>query len=153
MSSSVDAARSGLDSVLGHFVDLTADQRSIVAQLHRLIVEVADEVEATPVVVETKWGQPSLRAARPGASTPLRIAVTDDGDVALLAHCQTSVMPGLQDRSGEAFRFDGNRGVLFATTEDLRSDLLRTAIAHALTYHHRPGPPSSSVHTPERTRS
>ncbi len=153
MRTSVDAAGLELDAVLDHFVELTAEQRSIVTQLCRLIVEVGDELGVGPIVVETKWGQPSLRSARPRMSTPLRIAVTDDGDVALLAHCQSSVMPGLRDRSAEAFRFDGTRGVLFATSDEIRPNLLRTAVEHALTYHERPGPPASSVHSPERTRS
>ena len=86
------------------------------------------------------WGQPSYRSARRSESTPVRLGWTDDGDTALLAHCQSSVIPTFREAHGADFRIEGNRAVLIGPgdpLDDRREAALAELVRHALTYRRR----------------
>ncbi len=117
------------------FAGFPDEHRPMLDSLRSLVFEVADEVGAGPLNEELKWGQPSYRSARPRESTPIRLASTADGEfVALLAHCQSSVIPDFRAMFPADFRYDGDRAILFRPEEDLQPDRLRLCIEHALRY-------------------
>ncbi len=123
------------DRVAEAFAGFPDEHRATLDSLRSLIFDVADEVGAAPLTEELKWGQPSYRSARPRESTPIRLASTADGDfVALLAHCQSSVIPDFRAMFPADFRFDGDRAILFRPGEDLQPNRLRLCIEHALRY-------------------
>lgn len=108
------------------------------AELRALIFAVADEVDAAPLTETLKWGQPSYQSVRPRESTTIRLGVTGDGDVALFFHCQSSVIPSFREQFGSAFRYEGNRAVLFGVDDPMPHDTVRLPIEHALCYRRRP---------------
>lgn len=109
--------------------------REHLLRLRALVFDVADEVGAAPVQEVLRWNQPSYLSARPRASTAVRLAPTRDGEhVALLVHCQSSVIPEFRARFPDDFRYDGNRAILFRPGEDLQADKLILCIGHALRY-------------------
>ena len=71
MAEPSSAARAWLDAA-------PASDRVRLERLHALVLDVADEVGAAPVIEETKWGQPSFRASNGKESTPVRLAWDDD---------------------------------------------------------------------------
>ncbi|GHA59542.1 hypothetical protein GCM10008927_26370 [Amylibacter ulvae] len=78
-----------------------------------------------------RWGQPSYISP---IGTALRIGVPKSGGFGLFTHCQSNVISNFTQTFGPDFRFDGNRGVLFETENDIQPDKLRLMIEHALTY-------------------
>lgn len=104
------------------------------AQLRRLIHQVAFDVEAWPLVEEMRWGQPSYRSPHGNESTPVRIGWTADDDVALLTHCQSSVVAEFRAAFGDRFRFDGDRAVLVGESDVASIDELTDFVSRALTY-------------------
>ncbi len=107
---------------------------AIAERLRDLIHHVAFEVDAWPLVEELKWGQPSYRSPHGNESTPVRIGWSGSGDVALLAHCQSSVVPEFRAAFGDRFRFDGDRAVLVGESDVGRLDELTEFVSRALTY-------------------
>lgn len=103
-------------------------------RLRDLIHRVAFDVDAWPLVEELKWGQPSYRSPHGNESTPVRIGWTKRDDVALLTHCQSSVVPEFRAAWGDRFRFDGDRAVLVGKAETARIDELTEFVTRALTY-------------------
>lgn len=128
------------DAVAAWWDGVPAEHRGRLAQLDRLISEVADEHDATPLVVELKWGQPSYRSPHGNESTPIRLGWTDDGDVAMMTHCQSKVIPEFREAHGDSFRIDANRAVLIGHGDEIgerREAALAELIRHALTYRRR----------------
>ncbi len=103
-------------------------------QLRTLIHEVAIDEDAWPLVEEIKWGQPSYRSPHRNESTPVRLGWTRSGEVALLTHCQSRVIPEFRRAFGDRFRFDGDRAVLVDPAGELYDAELAELIRHALTY-------------------
>ena len=102
--------------------------------LRTLIHRVAFDVGAWPLVEELKWGQPSYRSPHGNESTPVRIGWTKSDDVALLTHCQSSVVPEFRAAFADRFRFDGDRAVLVRPSDIARVDELTEFVSRALTY-------------------
>ncbi|MDW3218251.1 MAG: DUF1801 domain-containing protein [Acidimicrobiales bacterium] len=124
-------------AVADWLADVPDDVRECVDRLRSVVHRVAWEEGAWPLVEEIKWGQPSYRSPHARESTPLRLGWTDTGDAALLAHCQSRVIPDFRDAFGDRFRFEGNRAVLFGSVADVHEAELAELIRHALTYRRR----------------
>ncbi|MEO1056065.1 MAG: DUF1801 domain-containing protein [Actinomycetota bacterium] len=106
----------------------------LVERLRNLIYRVAFDVDAWPLVEELKWGQPSYRSPHGNESTPVRLGLTAGDDVALLTHCQSSVVPEFRAVFGERFRFEGDRAVLVSDADAGHIDELADFVGRALTY-------------------
>ncbi len=108
------------------------DARKGAEALRALIYEVAASLPDCPEPTEClRWGQPSYVTPK---GTALRIGIPKEGGFGLYAHCQTTVISDFAQTSGQAFTIQGNRGVLFRSPADIKPDLLRQMIAHALMY-------------------
>lgn len=106
--------------------------RSGLIRLRALIYEVAGANSKIGVVTETlKWGQPSYQAT---SGTPIRLGIPKVGGYAVFAHCQTSVISDFRNIVGDKFTYDGNRAVVFSTTDDPRLDEVALLFNRALTY-------------------
>ena len=108
--------------------------RDLAERLRSLVYSVAREEAAWPLIEELKWGQPSYRSSHGNESTPVRLGWTDDGEMAVLTHCQSSVIPEFRDAFGDQFRYEGNRAILLAPDDDFDEVVLSEALRHALTY-------------------
>lgn len=74
---------------------------------------------------------------------PAQLVGKSPEHVALLVHCQTSLVNAWRDRFGDAFTYDGTRALHVPLDAPLNQDALRHAIAMALTYR-RPAPETAS---------
>lgn len=104
--------------------------------LRQLILEIAStDPRIGPVEETLKWGQPSIAPVHRNIGTPIQLGETKDGDIGLFVHCQTTVISEFRSMHGDAFKFDGNRAILFPTGSELPLDALAPLIKRALTYH------------------
>jgi hypothetical protein len=78
-----------------------------------------------------RWGQPTYIAPK---GSMLRIGTVKSGDVALFAHCQTTIISDFAAQFGADFQIEGNRAVVFSTLSDVQPEKLRFMISHALCY-------------------
>ena len=113
--------------------------RATLLGLRDLIYDVAATTEGVGRLEETlKWGQPSYLTPETKSGSTLRIGATKDGRHAgLYVHCQTDILSSFRDRFPDAFRYQGERAILFMSGEDLQAEKLKLCIAHGLTYHAR----------------
>ncbi|KPA21925.1 hypothetical protein shim_18100 [Shimia sp. SK013] len=103
--------------------------------LRDLICDTAAETGALPIEESLKWGQPSFAPPKRDG-TPIRLGWSADAPdrIAMLVHCQTTVVEAWRERFGDAFTYDGSRALFVPLDAPLDTDALRHAIALALTY-------------------
>ena len=96
----------------------------------------ASETPGVGRIDETlKWGQPSYLTPETKSGSTLRLGATQDGQVALFTHCQTTIMSDFRSVFGSEFDFDGNRALHLDPQASLPEEPLRMLVASALTYH------------------
>jgi len=108
--------------------------------LRALVFEVAAATEGVGPIEETlKWGQPAYLTAKSKSGSTIRIDAVKarPGQYALYVHCQTTLVGDFRALYRDAFRFEGNRALVFDARQALPADALRHCIALALTYHRR----------------
>lgn len=120
------------------FARFSEPARSGLLQIRRVIFETARATPEVGHLQETlKWGQPAYLTPHSKSGSTLRLGAPKSGGFAIYAHCQTSIVPAFRDAFGNAFSYDGNRGVMFDETAKIEPEKLRPLILHALTYHLR----------------
>ncbi|WP_332688201.1 DUF1801 domain-containing protein [Devosia sp.] len=103
--------------------------------LRQLIQDTAAATDGVGPLEETlKWGQVSYLTSQSGSGTTVRIG-TDKatGQPAIYVNCQTDLLSRYRTLYPDAFRYDGNRGVVLGAAPDKAA--LRHVVALALTYH------------------
>ena len=120
-------------------------------RLRWLIFDTASATEGVGEIEETlKWGQPAYLTSNPRSGSTIRIdCVKPDGlQYAMYFHCQTNLVATFREIYPVTFRYDGNRAILFKTSDRIDEDALRHCVALALTYHLRNArhPVSGSAH-------
>ncbi|HEX2816555.1 MAG TPA: DUF1801 domain-containing protein [Phenylobacterium sp.] len=114
------------------------DLRAALLGLRRLILETAAETPGVGALTEAlRWKQPSYLTEQSGSGTTIRIdAVKGSADnYALYVNCKTTLLEGYRHLYPDAFRFEGNRALVFSTKAPPPEAALRHCIALALTYH------------------
>jgi hypothetical protein len=96
--------------------------------LRELIARESDGLEVQECL---RWGQPSYIAPK---GSMLRIGIAKSGDVAIFAHCQTTIISDFAAQFGADFQIEGNRAVVFSNTSDIQPEKLRLLVSHALRY-------------------
>jgi hypothetical protein len=112
--------------------------RAKLSRLRALIFDTAAATEGVGKLTETlKWGQPSYLTALTKSGSTIRIDAAKDGSgrYAMYVNCQTNLVESFRRRYPDAFRYEGNRAVVFDANDDIPVDELRHCIALALTYH------------------
>lgn len=99
--------------------------------LRHLILDTAAGLDLPDVQESLKWGQPSYTTAK---STPIRLGVAKTGDIAILTHCQSSVIPDFRALFPEDFQYDGNRALILGRNGTVPARQLRLLIQAALAY-------------------
>lgn len=112
------------------------EARDGILALRALIFDVADRTpEVGPLDESLKWGQPAYLPRRPRTGSTLRIGLHKSARFALFAHCQTTIISNYAQTFPAWDRIEGNRAVLFDTSEGIEPERLSHLIRHALTYH------------------
>ena len=107
--------------------------------LRQLILETADSTVGVGDIEETlKWGQPSYITSESRSGSTIRIAPTGSKsphDYAMYFICHTNLVESFENIFGDAFTYDGKRGLLFSVSKKIPENELRECVAWALTYH------------------
>lgn len=109
-------------------------------ELRNLIRATAQQTEGVgPLEESLRWGQPAYLTSQSGSGTTVRLGwkPSTPDEIAVLVHCQTSLVSDLRGSLVPALRFDGTRGVVLAVDEPLPEGPLRLFVEAALTYHLR----------------
>ena len=118
-----------------------APVRAALLDLRGLILETAAATPGVgPLTEALRWKQPAYLTERSGSGTTIRIdglKGSADG-YALFVNCKTTLLDSYRHLYPDAFRFDGQRALIFSTTAPPPRDALRHCIALALTYHRKP---------------
>ena len=122
-------------NVAAAFAAFPEDARPALLNLRALIFETAAERGVGRVLECLKWGQPAYLTPETKAGTTIRLGVAKTGELAILTHCQTRVVPEFQALFPDDFTYDGTRAVHLPAQGDLPVEKLRLLIAAALTYH------------------
>ena len=113
--------------------------RAQLLTLRRLILETAADTDGVGAIEETlKWGQPSYLTSETRSGSTIRIApasAKSEYDFAMFFICNTNLVSTFQSMFGDAFRYEGNRALLFSVGDTVPTDELRQCVTMALTYH------------------
>ena len=113
--------------------------RRRLAALRTLVFEIAERTDGVGRLTETvKWGQPSYLTEETGSGTTVRIDRLKTGDgYAVFFHCQSGLVDTFRQLYPEAFKFEGDRAIVFDMNEAPPPRELGHCIALALTHHAR----------------
>jgi len=110
-------------------------QKTAIA-LRDLIFDVAAQTpQAGPIEETLRWGQPAYLTSQTKSGSTLRIGVMKTGEVAIFAHCATTIISTYAATFPDMDRIEGNRAVVFENANALVPERLRLLIRHGLTYH------------------
>jgi hypothetical protein len=112
--------------------------RAALLDLRRLILETAAATPGVgPLTEALRWGQPSYLTEQSKSGTTIRIdAVKGSADAyALYVNCKTTLLESYRHLYPDAFRFEGQRALVFSAQAKPPEAALRHCIALALTYH------------------
>ncbi|HHG90101.1 MAG TPA: DUF1801 domain-containing protein [Devosia sp.] len=137
LNSSARNERFHSDEVAQNYAAWPDEIRHGALELRRLIFAVCGATEGAGKLVETlKWNVPAYLTEKPKSGTTLRVeAQPGAGTYGLFVPCQTSLIEQCRDLYADIFRYEKNRGLIFAPNETLPEPELRHFIAMALTYH------------------
>lgn len=128
------------DSVRSAYASYDGQVLAGLLRLRELVFDVAREIpEVGPIREELKWAQPSF-LTRPRIGSTIRIDAVNanrPGSFAMYFICSTNLVDRFREMFGDAFRYEGNRALIFEDLETLPETELRECIAMALTYHLR----------------
>jgi hypothetical protein len=111
--------------------------RAKLLALRRLILATAERIDGVGAVVETlKWGEPAYRpsSTRMGSTVRIGWKPAKPAQYAMYFHCKTTLVETFRTLFPDAFRFEGNRAIVFDIDADLPGDAVRVCIEAALTY-------------------
>lgn len=122
------------------FQDYPAALRKKLDRLRDMIFEVATETEGVGPLEETlKWGSPSYLTCETQSGTTVRIDRIgwQKEKYGIFVHCQSGVLDQFRAAFGNDFNYDGNRGLILDSKDELPEEAVRHFIWLALTYHIR----------------
>lgn len=109
-------------------------------RMRELIYEVAVETEGVGPLSETlKWGSPSYLTDETQSGTTVRIdRISCQKDkYGVFVHCQSGVMEQFKSAFGDGYNYDGTRGIVLDSKDEIPEEAVRHFIWLALTYHLR----------------
>ena len=112
------------------------DAKTGLIRLRDMIYATAEaDPRIAPIAETLKWGQPAYVSK---TGTTLRLGVPKSGGFGLFVHCQSRVIPDYQAMFPDLDRFDGTRGLLFSSPNEIDETRHTWLIQRALTYRLKP---------------
>lgn len=93
----------------------------------------AGDVRIGALTETLKWGEPAYLTEATQSGSTLRLALLRS-EPAILVNCRTTLVEEVRGHCGDAFRYDGTRGIVLAGAP---AEAVRHAAWLALTYHLR----------------
>ena len=107
-------------------------------ELRALIYDVAAKTQGVGALEETlKWGEPAYLTTESKSGSTNRIAwrKARPTQYAMYFNCQTTLVDSFKTMFPSAFKFEGNRAIVFDAHDEVSVAALRRCIEMALTYH------------------
>ena len=115
-------------------------QREKLLLLRALILQTAGQTTGVGHIDEVlRWQQPSYLTAETGSGSTIRIDAIRGQPTKYAAYfnCNTTLVDDFKQLYPQAFKFEGNRAIIFDTAGPVPEAELRHCISLALTYHQR----------------
>ena len=119
--------------------------RKKLMSLRTLIFDVAEHTEGVGALDETlKWGEPAYITAQSKSGSTIRIAwkPARPTQYAMYFNCQSTLVDSFKTMFPTAFKFEGNRALVFDKGDKVPVEALRICVAMALTYNAKAHPKS-----------
>lgn len=120
------------------YASYPAAQRRRVLALRELILDVAAKTAGVgPLEESLKWGEPAFVTAQSKSGSTVRVAwkKSQPTQYAMYFNCQTTLVDSFKTMFPKAFRFEGNRALVFDEHDEVPVEALRIRVGMALTYH------------------
>jgi hypothetical protein len=124
--------------VAAAFASYPPEIRKRIRKLRELILNVAARTPGVGTLEETlKWGEPAYITAASKSGSTIRIAwkKAKPTQYAMYFNCQTTLVDSFKTMFPKAFKFEGNRALVFEEGNEVPVEALRICVAMALTYH------------------
>lgn len=106
--------------------------------LRQLILDTAAGLpQVGPVDEALRWNEPAYLTPVTRSGSTIRLGSPKAGGFALYCNCQTTLIRDFREVMGDAFRYEGNRAVLFQSPDEIGAENLSLLIARALTWRRR----------------
>lgn len=105
--------------------------------LRALVFDVAEQTRDVGELEESlKWGEPAYITAASKSGSTIRIAwkKARPTQYAMYFNCQTTLVDAFKTMFPTAFKFEGNRALVFDEHDDVPLEALRICVEMALTY-------------------
>ncbi len=120
------------------YASYPAALRKRVLALRELILDVAATTPGVGTLEESlKWGEPAFVTAKSKSGSTVRIAwkKSRPTQYAMYFSCQTTLVDSFKTIFPTAFKFEGNRALVFEAHDEVPFAALRICVEMALTYH------------------
>ena len=106
--------------------------------IRELIYSAANSIPEVGELNESlKWGQPTYSTVKTKTGSPIRLDRFGTDRIAVLFHCQTSLIENFGLLFYDVLEFSGNRAIVMNPNGELPINELTMCIELALTYHLR----------------
>ena len=104
--------------------------------LRQLIFKTASEIGINDLEETLKWGEPSYLTKK-GSTVRIAWRKSFPNEVGVFFNCKTTLVDTFKEVYRDQFKFEGNRAILFAITDNdkIPVEELKHCIALSLTYH------------------
>lgn len=107
--------------------------RPILRAMRQLILDVANDEGAGEIIETLKWGEPSY-IAKAGSAVRLSWKEKTPDQYAVCFNCKTSLVETFREVYGDLFKYQGDRAIVFALTENAPVKQLKHCISMSLRY-------------------
>lgn len=112
------------------------EYRQPLLQMRELIYNVANQIPEVGIIEESlKWGQPTYSTIQTKSGSPIRLDRFGEDEIAILFHCQTSLIESFKTLFHDSMKFSKNRAIVINPEEGWDTNQLELCIEMALTYH------------------
>lgn len=135
------------------FASYPPEIRKRVLKLRELIFDVAACSQGVGKLEESlKWGEPAYitTESKSGSTTRIAWKKAKPKQYAMYFNCQTTLVDSFKTMFPTAFKFEGNRALVFAEHDEVPVAALRICVEMALTYHAKA---QSKVHAKKREKA
>ncbi|BAJ02687.1 DUF1801 domain-containing protein [Shewanella violacea] len=111
-----------------------ADVAQILMGLRRTILELAAEIEDGKVEEALKWGEPSY-IVKHGSTIRFDWKAASPKQYRIYFNCKTCLIETFKALYGNTFTYEGNRAMVFSTSDIIPMTQLKHCLSLALKYH------------------
>ncbi len=117
------------------FQSYPEDVRRKLMHFRSLILDVASNTADIGDLEETlKWGEPSY-STRSGSTVRIDWKPSNPECYAIYFNCNTKLVDTFREIYSDAFRYEGNRAIVFQENDAVPTEALKHCIALSLRYH------------------